>query len=112
MGMNNCSFELYIINNDEYTDYSLGEKVEGEVWENGYDCFTEDVCACGIPEEIANELYKTTNGQFKYVVRVDVEYTTSTGWDGTEYDMDYTYSVVSKEPTNYFDEMEEEKDEK
>ena len=101
IGSDRCSFELYIINNGQYQDYDIGNKISGEIKESGYDCFYEDVCEADIAKEIADALYETTDGQFKYIIDIQLEYTKD--WDG-EYDVDYTYTIVSKEPTSYFDE--------
>lgn len=101
IGTDSCSFELYIINDGTYRDYDLGDRISPEPPIGGYDCFHEDVCECDLAGEIAERLYETTEGQFRYVIHVDLAYTQDP-WDG-EYDMEYAFTVESKEPTVYFD---------
>lgn len=102
IGTEKCQFELYIINNNQYTDFEIGNKVFGEISSNGYDCFEEEVCE--VVGEIAEKLYSECNGQFKYIIETRFEYTETYDYyyGVNEYDMNYEFTVIAKEPTDYF----------
>lgn len=107
IGTDKCQFELYIINDDQYTDFEVGNKIYGERLSNGYDCFAEEVPE--IVGEIAEKLYKECKGQFKYIIETCFEYTETYDYyyGVNEYDMNYEFVVITKEPTDYFDDIDE-----
>lgn len=93
--------ELYIINNEQYTDYDIGDLLynsnpENEVVED--DAY--EVC-----KEIAKDLYKSIVGEYKCIVEIKLEYTYSYYYfEGWEEDMTYSYQLVGKEETDYWKE--------
>ena len=106
IGEDKCKFEFFIINDGRYTDYDIGE-IFDYIRENGYD-LAEYVVE--VADEIATELYKTTTGQFKFLIEINFTYEKDYDYyyGAYEYDMDFDYTVVSKEESNYFDELSEE----
>lgn len=105
IGIYKYQFELYIINDNQYTDFEIGNKIFGEISSNGYDCFEEDVCE--VASEIAEKLYSECSGQFKYIIETCFEHTETYDYyyGVNEYDMNYKFTVITKESTNYFDEI-------
>lgn len=107
IGTYKCKFELYIINSGNYTDYEIGNKISGKISDNEYDCFEEEVPE--IVGEIAEKLYKECKGQFKYTIEACFEYTETYDYyyGMNEEDMNYEFVVITKEPTDYFDDIDE-----
>lgn len=98
-----CKIELYIINDDQYTDFEVGKKFDTRR-ENGYD-LGDDVSE--VVDEIAKELYKDYHGQFKFLLEIKFTYETSYDWyyGVWEGDMDYEFTILSKEDSDYFDDI-------
>ena len=97
-------FELYMINNKDYTDFEVGKCLSEPYYDSGYSPFS-DMTDCGFDQEIAQELYKQTQGQFRYVINIEITGESYFNGESTEYDSSYTYKIVSKEPSDYFDEL-------
>ena len=92
--------ELYIINNEQYTDYDIGDCLYNSAPQSGVEDDAYEVCG-----EIAEDLYKTINGEYKCIIEIELEYISSYYYfEGWEYDMDYSYHLVSKEETDYWKE--------
>lgn len=100
-----CKIELYIINDDKFTDFEIG-KIFDTQRENGYD-LEDDVSE--VIDEIAKGLYETCHGQFKFLLEIKFTYDSSYSYYDAywESDMDYEFTVLSKEESNYFDDMDE-----
>lgn len=99
-----CKIELYIINDEKYTDFEIG-KMFNTQRDNGYD-LGDDVSE--VIDEIAKGLYETCQGQFKFLIEIKFTYESSYYYDsGWESDMDYEFAVLSKEESSYFDDVEE-----
>jgi hypothetical protein len=98
-----CKVELFIINDDKYTDFEVGKMIDTQR-ENGYD-LGDDVSE--VIDEIAEALYKDNQGQFKFLLEIkftyDSTYYYGSGWES---DMDYEFTILSKEDSDYFDNME------
>jgi hypothetical protein len=104
VSIDKCKVELFIINNDKYTDFEIG-KMFNTQRENGYD-LGDDVSE--VIEEIAEGLYKDNHGQFKFLLEIKFTYDSTYYYDsGWESDMDYEFTVLSKEDSDYFDVIEE-----
>ena len=99
--------ELYIINDEQYTDYEVGEildkcpntqrwyEYENEMMEDIY-----DICY-----DIARKLYKTITGKYKCILEIELKYTYSYDYfDGWDEDLYWDYKVISKEETDYWEE--------
>lgn len=101
-----CKVELYIINDDKYTDFEIGKMINTQR-ENGYD-LGDDVSE--VVDEIAKDLYKDYHGQFKFLIEIKFIYDSSYDYYSGywESDMDYEFTVLSKEDSDYFDYIEEE----
>ena len=103
-GRASSTFELYLIKNKEMEDYELGANLSEPEYYRELDAF-EDVCE--LYDEIAEELLKDCKGQKKYTIRADFVYETiDCGPDGIDHDLDYTYEVLSVEPSTYFWDIE------
>ena len=92
--------ELYIINNEQYTDYDIGDclynsALQSDVKDDAYE-------AC---REIAEDLYKTVTGEYKCIVEINLDYINSYYYfDGWECDVEWDYQLISKEETDYWKE--------
>lgn len=101
-----CKIELHIINNEKFTDFEINKMFDTQR-ENGYD-LGNDVNE--IVDEIAKELYGTSHGEFKFLIEIKFTYERQYDYyaGGYEYDIDYEYTVLSKEESTYFDDLKEE----
>lgn len=91
-------FELYILNDQTYTDYEIGKCLTES---KDIDALWDDCRA--IASEIAEELYKQIHGQYKCIINVALMYyKAGNPSDGYEYDMDYEYFVESLSVSDYF----------
>jgi hypothetical protein len=97
----NCVFELYIINNQDNMDCDLGDNLSNTISENGYDYF-DDVIE--IYDEIARKIYPNCEGEYKYLISVDLKYRPERDYFG-EYDDNfrYEYSIIGRERTDYWE---------
>lgn len=102
-GTDKCQFELYIINNEKYTDFEVGKMFDTQR-DNGYD-LGDDINE--IVEEIAKELYRVNEGQLKLMIEVRFIYEKNYAYDFGcyEYDLDYEFTAISKEESKYFDDV-------
>ena len=100
-----CKFELHIINDDKYTDCSLGESLSNTILDNGYD-MSEDIGE--FVDEIANKLYDECYGQFTYIIEIDLTYiATYDYFDGYDEDLRYEYRIIDRYESSYFNEEED-----
>lgn len=94
--------ELYIINNEQYTDYDIGDivyksTVDDEVLADAY-----EVC-----RYVAKKIYQTFTGEYKCIIEIELAYICSYDYfDGWYEDMHWNYELISKEETDYWDEGE------
>lgn len=96
-----CQFELFLVNNEEYTDYDVGKRLSPEPQYPQIDCYDD---AMEVIDEIAKELLSDFSGQQRLAIEVEPSYS----WNGSFYeepDYNYSYSVVSREDSRHFDDL-------
>lgn len=98
--------ELYIINNEQYTDYDIGDVLykstsDDEAYTNS-EVLDDAYEAC---RDIAEKLYKTITGEYKCIVEIELEYIYSYYYfDGWDLDLVWDYELISVEETDYWKE--------
>ena len=100
-----CNIELYIINDEKYTDYEIDKMFNTRREDYDLDDDVNEVVG-----EIVEELYKTFNGQYKFLLEIKFIYEKDYDYYSGcyEYDMDYEFKIIEQQQTNYFDDIGEE----